>query len=259
MAILTKGTTFADGDQVTSTKLNNLVDAAVFASGAVDDATIQLSSGQLAVKTINTGQIANNAITTAKIADSTGASDGVTTAKLATGSITTAKIADANVTPAKLSQPFTVETAKAQFSLSIDFTSIPSWVRRITVILNEVSVNGSSNLLIQLGDSGGVETTGYVGSSVIAGDAVASSGDAFTTGIGLILGASSNTLSGIVQICNVSSNLWVAAGSYGYTGIGYSGSTGSSKTLSGTLDRVRITTSNGTDLFDNGSMNIMYE
>lgn len=103
MAILTKGHTFADGDQVTSTKLNNLVDAATFSSGAVDGVTILLDAGgYLKVGVIQTGNLAAGSVTTAKLADSTGASDGVTTAKLATGAVTTAKIADLAVTTAKI-------------------------------------------------------------------------------------------------------------------------------------------------------------
>lgn len=105
MAILTKGTTFADGDQVTSTKLNNLVDAAAFvagSSGTTDDATLEVAAGQLRVKTVQTGNLATGSVTTAKLADSSGASDGVTTAKLATGAVTTAKLADLAVTNAKI-------------------------------------------------------------------------------------------------------------------------------------------------------------
>ena len=72
MAILSKGTTYSDGDQVTSTNLNALVDSATFASGAVDDSSTQLSSGAIIVKDLGiaTGKIAASAVTTAKIADS---------------------------------------------------------------------------------------------------------------------------------------------------------------------------------------------
>jgi len=102
MPILSKGQTFADGDQVTSTKLNNLVDAATFVSGSsgtTDNATLQVNgSGRLEVKTIQTGNIANSAVTTTKIADSS-----VTTAKLAPGAIASASILDGSVTAPKLS------------------------------------------------------------------------------------------------------------------------------------------------------------
>ena len=97
MGVLSKGTTFADGTQVTSTKLNNLVDDAVFTASAVDDSTTQLSSGKIVVKTVGTGQLATNAVTTAKITDA-----NVTEAKLAADSVSTAKIQDDAVTNAKI-------------------------------------------------------------------------------------------------------------------------------------------------------------
>lgn len=72
MAVITKGHTFANGDQVTALKLNNLADAAAFASGAVDNVSTQLSSGAIIVKDggVGTTKIADTAVTTAKIADS---------------------------------------------------------------------------------------------------------------------------------------------------------------------------------------------
>lgn len=115
MAILTKGHTFADGDQVTSTKLNNLVDAAVFRTGtgeAVDNTTLLVDAGgYLKAGVMQTGNLAAGSVTTAKLADSTGASDGVTTAKLATGAVTTAKVGDLAVTADKLAAD-SVTTAK---------------------------------------------------------------------------------------------------------------------------------------------------
>lgn len=50
MPILSKGSTFATGNQVTAANLNNLVDNATFAAGAVDTVTTELSSGAIAVK-----------------------------------------------------------------------------------------------------------------------------------------------------------------------------------------------------------------
>lgn len=99
MAVLSKGTTYANGDQVTSGGLNNLVDNATFVSGAVDGVSTQLSSGAIIVKDggVSTAKLADNAVTTAKITDS-----NVTTAKIADANVTTAKIADSNVTKAKI-------------------------------------------------------------------------------------------------------------------------------------------------------------
>ena len=79
MAILVTGNTFADGDQVTSSKLNNIANAATFASGAVDGTTTTLTGGgAIQVGTIQTGNIASDAVTTAKIADATDTATGVT-------------------------------------------------------------------------------------------------------------------------------------------------------------------------------------
>ena len=75
MAILSKGNTFATGDQVTALKLNNLVDNSTFASGAVDDSTTQLDgSGRIIVK--------DGGITSAKLnLSATGASQNIATFK----------------------------------------------------------------------------------------------------------------------------------------------------------------------------------
>jgi hypothetical protein len=146
---------------------------------------------------------------------------------------------------------------------SIDFTSIPSWVRRITVIFNQVSTNGSSDYLIQIGTSGGIQATSYTGSS---SRIVTSAGSAYyTTGFGINSGtqASNYVCNGIMTLAllNSSTGLWCSSGTFGDSGGSGANTTvnGGSKTLSGTLDRVRLTTVNGTDTFDSGSINILYE
>lgn len=78
MPVLTKGVDFTTGDQVTATNLDNLVDAATFASGAVDNSTTQLSSGAIIVK--------DAGISAAKLA-----TDSVTDAKILAGAVTSAK------------------------------------------------------------------------------------------------------------------------------------------------------------------------
>lgn len=139
---------------------------------------------------------------------------------------------------------------------SIDFTGIPSWVKRITVMLNGVSTNGTSNPLIQIG-SGSVQTTGYLSQSYLA----ATGGVVYTTGFGLDSGAASNLFYGHVILTLISGSTWVSSHSFGLSqaGAGYSGAGGGNVTLGGTLDRLRFTTVNGTDTFDAGSINILYE
>ena len=278
MGVLSKGTTFVDGTQVTSTSLNNLVDSAVFTSSAVDDVTTQLSSGKIVVKTIQTGNIATNAVTTVKITDANVTEaklatdsvstskiqdDAIVTAKIADSNVTTIKIADASVIPAKLSQPFTVETAKNSTSgTSIDFTSIPSWVKKITVIFDGVGTDGTSVPLLRLGDSGGFETTGYT--SITAGATTTANqtrGGTSTDGFRLAVHAHSATslITGKVDLLNVSGNTWIIGGSLILSDNLVVASTSGSKTLSDTLTQIRITTTNGTDAFDEGQINIMYQ
>ena len=139
---------------------------------------------------------------------------------------------------------------------SIDFTSIPSWVKRVTVMFDGVSTNGSSNILVQLGDSGGIESTGYT-------SAVGNNAATATSTAGLIAisnGAAGSILSGTMTIVSISTNTWVSNVTLGdttNTQTPYAG--GGSKSTSATLDRIRITTVNGTDTFDAGSINILYE
>jgi hypothetical protein len=142
---------------------------------------------------------------------------------------------------------------------SIDFTSIPSWVKRITVMFNGVSTNGVTNILLQLGTSGGVQTSGYTGTSGYVGGTPVSTNP--TNGFSLFNDTASDTRSGAITFSqlNASSNIWVCCGFVGYTARTFNQLTSGSVTLSGTLTQVRITTVNGTDTFDAGSVNILYE
>jgi hypothetical protein len=154
----------------------------------------------------------------------------------------------------------TSDTAKASTSgTSIDFTSIPSWVKRITINFYNVSTNGSSDKLIQLGDSGGVETTGYLGSSSAISSAVAST--LYTTGFGIRSGGAGEINHGsiVVSLLDSATNTWAAFGVTSRSDGAQTFTTAGSKQLSATLDRVRITAVNGTDAFDLGLINILYE
>ncbi len=158
--------------------------------------------------------------------------------------------------------PLTSGTAQASTSgTSIDFTGIPSWVKRITVMFNGVSTNGTSVQLIQIGDSGGIEITGYIGTGTSSSTGASPTHSNFTVGFGLNNGSvAAQTQQGIATIALLDSttNSWAfsfVGGRDNAVAVFGAGA----KSLSSTLDRIRITTVNGTDTFDAGSINILYE
>jgi len=164
---------------------------------------------------------------------------------------------DGNTGVQNNSGAFVAGTAVASTSgTSIDFTGIPSWVKRITINFSGVSTNGTSNYLIQLGDSGGIETTGYLGAANDIGNALYTN---FTNGFGVISTLAANVWHGSIVISLIGSNNWAASCVFAKSNNSGASYGGFSKTLSDVLTQVRITTANGTDTFDAGSINILYE
>ena len=142
-------------------------------------------------------------------------------------------------------------TATASTSgVSIDYTGIPSWVKRITVMFNGTSLSGTADVLIQLGTTSGIENTGYVSSSTGFTGAAGSTSSS-TAGLIISAGAAAYIFSGHMVITLLGSNLWVSSG-VGKAATNVSWTSGGNKTTAATLDRVRITTSNGIDTFDAG-------
>lgn len=173
--------------------------------------------------------------------------------------VSTEVIEDLAVTPAKLSQKLTQGTSVATTSgTAIDInTAIPSWAKRITIALSGVSLSGSSNTIIQVG-SGSYTTTGYTSTSAYAASANQAGVQSATNGLCVYGGSATNAFTGLVTLVNISGNTWVESHSgllnstVGVTG-------GGSIALGGVLDRIRVATANGTDTFDAGSINIIYE
>jgi hypothetical protein len=143
---------------------------------------------------------------------------------------------------------------------SVDFTSVPSWVKRLTVLFNDVSANGTSDIQVQLGDSGGVETTNYASVSAATGGGTQIGVTPVVT-TGMVIknetGAGAS-LQGAMVFVNISGNIWTQSHSLVDTGTARCIFGSGTKTLSSTLDRVRITTVSG-NTFDAGSVNILYE
>lgn len=164
---------------------------------------------------------------------------------------------DSNASRAQM-QRIVQGTAVASTSgTSINFTGIPAYVKRITVMLSGVSTNGTSSLLVQVGTSGGVVVSGYVGASGNRGvnDTFFSSG--FVLVVGSVPAALTN--SGNMTVCTAGSNTWVETSIISNNASNATCFGSGFVALGGTLDRIRLTTVNGTDTFDAGSVNLLLE
>lgn len=151
----------------------------------------------------------------------------------------------------RMSLTGTVNTA----GLVVDITGIPNWAKRVTIQLNGVSSSGVSNPRFQLGTSGGIETTGYIGGSTYSTGVTA-----FSSGIDInpAFSGAANAFYGTVVLTNLTGNQWTIGGSAAINGYGAMVFAGS-KTLTGILDRIRVTTVNGTDTLDAGSVSLLIE
>ena len=139
---------------------------------------------------------------------------------------------------------------------NIDFTALPAWVKKITVMFSGVSTSGTSIPIIQLGTgSTSYTTSGYIGSAATNGTIINP-----TTGIGLSgVGFAAYIRSGVITITNISANTWVGSGVLGDSSGANINYMGASISLAAALTAVRITTVGGTETFDAGSINILYE
>jgi hypothetical protein len=171
---------------------------------------------------------------------------------------TTGITTDGLIVGVEKAQLIKLETAQATTSgTSINFTGIPSWAKKITVIFNEVSTNGTSAYLIQIG-AGSIVTSGYVSTSNELNQGNSTSGTSSTSGFVLRSSVSTVLASGSVSLMLVGSNIWIGSHVFKTSTTNVSVG-GGSLSLGSTLDRVRITTVNGTDTFDAGSVNILIE
>jgi hypothetical protein len=190
--------------------------------------------------------VASGTIAVGQVITGTGVTAGTTITALGTGT--------GGVGTYTVSVSQTV-TSTAITIVGLDFLSIPSWVKKITVMYSGVSTSGTSNYLVQIG-SGSVTTSGYTGQTNSGGGISANSaGFIVCNNIG-----SASLYVGSVTILLFNSNTYVESGLVGPTTSAASMATSvGAVTLGGALDRVRVTTVNGTDTFDAGSINILFE
>lgn len=155
--------------------------------------------------------------------------------------------------------PLQSATAVASTSgTSIEFTGIPSWVKRITVIFSGVSANGTSNTIVQLGTGATptYTTSGYLGSVATSSGATVTN---FSTGfmVNNSVGAAS-VVHGHIVIIKVSGNTWVESAVLALSDSASTRDSAGSVTLGDVLTAIRITTVVA-NTFDAGTINILYE
>lgn len=259
---------------VTSNKVITLPDATTTVVGTDTTQTLTnktLSTGLvMGVSAITSGTSVSTATTsfTASISGTTMTVTAVGSGTIAVGQVitgtgvTAGTVITALGTGSGSTGTYTVSVSQTVASTTItivglDFLNIPSWVKRVTVMFNGVSTSGTSAIRVRVGTSSGVETTGYAqcAASIFNPNGVAAS--SITDGFGTYDNTATSIWNGVATISLIGSNAWCASG-------GLSSTTSiqpifGSKTLSGTLDRVRITTVGGTDTFDAGSINLLWE
>jgi hypothetical protein len=152
-------------------------------------------------------------------------------------------------------QPSTSGTA-------IDFTGIPAGTRRITVMLVDVVRSGTSNIIVQIGDSGGIEISGYNNAtSILINAAPVGLTNSAAGWVVASVGSAAAVISGCLtlQLEETSGVRWVGSGTLVRTDVATVLNLAGQKSLTAVLDRVRITMANGTDTFTGGVINISYE
>ena len=148
----------------------------------------------------------------------------------------------------------TAAAAPGDFTTAQDFTGIPASTKRIAILFDALSLSGTDDILVQIGDSAGIETSGYVSSSTAGAGAQTTSTS--TSGFVIRVANAAASVSGVLEILKVDSLDWVASGTH--TTSTATGKNAGRKTLSDTLTQVRVTRT-GTNTFDNGQVNVLYQ
>lgn len=237
--------------------------------------TTKVSSSVIGDNEVKTVNILNANVTTDKIAD-----DAVTLAKMASGTDGNLITYDASGNPAAvatgtlgnvltsagsgapptMSMPSTITSdTSVGTGTAYNITGIPAGVRCVSILFEGVSTGGTSPILVQLGDSGGIETSGYVAESAHLTNGSVPGLQSSTAGFPVFSHAASHALSGILdlRLKDAANFTWVSSHSCRVlTTIAVTG--GGVKSLSAELTQLRITTVGGSDSFDAGTVALQY-
>jgi len=157
-----------------------------------------------------------------------------------------------------LANKITLGEAKAATGVAVDFTGIPSWAKRVTVMFDGVSTNGTSSVCVRIGDTS-IHTSGYSSVSTLSsGTSVDISSD--TSSFVMRWLSASHIMFGVMVIEKMNNTFMYVQNHNIATLDGPRCAWGAgSKTLSHALSQIRITTENGTNQFDDGTINISWE
>ena len=215
--------------------------------------TLYAAVGSFAASGANADITSLTALTAGGLPD-----NSILTNDIAALQVTGAKIAASTVSPDKLTQPITLETAVTTSGGSAyGFTSIPSWVKRVTCLFSAVSTAGSFNVGLQIG-SGSYATTGYNGTLSALNGATGSSNNLSTS---IVIDNAANPVNlryGSIVLTHMGGNLWAFDGIASCAGSSITAFIAGTIQLAGALDRVQIML-NGATTFDGGTFNILYE
>lgn len=179
---------------------------------------------------------------------------GITTPDVTASTVNGTTVNFNGVAAERVTLTASVNTSSGSFH---DFTGIPTWAKKITVQIQDVSTNGSSQVLVQLGTSGGISTSGYAGATSYYLGASSGAVQSLSTGFQVFIGGASIFRFGTLVLTRLTGNKWMCSGQVAHAG-GFAWCSGV-RVLTADLDRVRITTVNGTDSFTQGEVSLLIE
>lgn len=143
----------------------------------------------------------------------------------------------------------------------VDVLNIPRHATRVNIKIANMSTTGTSIPIVQIGDVGGIVTTGYSGDVSTITSAPSASAVPLSTGLGLSTAVTAATIiNGEVTLSRVTpiGNVWTMSFIGSFQGSGITIQSSCTKDLTNALDRLRLTTFGGADTFDSGTVSVSY-